>query len=318
MFTFSTEKPKWAFLSARVEEVKHVLEHLKRSLGISMYRGTGGACGRIATSGVSGSTITLKNIEEVSNFEVGDYIVISSANGNASADALEVQAQDLIITGVNRSTGVLTFNVAVTTAVPTATSDYYLFKDGDFQASMAGLEAWNPVTAPTSTDSFYGQNRFSDITRLAGHRVTATSSLISEAVGIGAAFLGREGKSPDTVLMSHRRMRDLIFELDAKVQYTSKDATDAKVGFKGVTFASPAGELVCHADVNCPDTELRILKLDSIEVLYTGSAMPELQQDDGSIYCREAGSDSLEVRASYYANMRSNDPSEACVVTLAA
>ncbi len=179
----------------------------------------------------------------------------------------------------------------------------FRFADGDFQLAIAGIQSWCPGTAPGSTDSFYGANRFPDPTRLAGVRVSAVGDPISEAIKKAAARLGREGASPDTVLMSHAKMRDLLIELDGKVEYNVMKAEDATVGFKGVQFVSPNGTLTALADHNCPNKRLFVTRLDAWRLLYCGNDVPELQDDDGSLLFREATSDGYEVRSSYYANL---------------
>lgn len=297
LFMSQTSKDEYAFLDAASEEVKKLLKQLARSLSMSLYRNIGGAVGTVSTSGAT--SITLADIEEVANFSVGDVLTSAANDGSTSTDTLD--AGLFTVTAVNRDTGVLTGTGSGGWSAPAAAR--YLFKDGDFQSSIAGIQSWCPGTAPISTDSFYGANRYPDPTRLAGIRVTATGDLVSEAIQKACARLGREGAAPDTVLMSHSKMRDLLIELGAKVEYESSGAEDATVGFKGVRVVTPSGSVTCYADHNCPSKRLFVTSMSAWKLLYCGSDVPELQDDDGSILFRESTSDGYEVRASYYANL---------------
>jgi hypothetical protein len=260
------------------------------------------------------TTITMSDIEEIANFGVGDILTASANDGSTSTDTLRTGT--FTVTLVNRDTGVLTgtFDGGLDGTITAADT---LFEDGDFQQGISGLQSWCPGTAPGSTDSFLGANRSVDVTRLAGVRVSALGDVVSEAIMKATARLGREGAMPDTVMMSHTKMRDLLIELGSKVEYEMTGASDAAtVGFKGVRFVSPNGTVTCYADHNCPSKRLFVLKKSALELLYVGSGAPELQDDDGSVLFREAGSDSYEARASYYANLKVGEPNEIANVQL--
>lgn len=315
----STEKAEYAFFEAQTRAIDSALKNLVRSLSMSLYRNKGGAVGKIATGGVSGATITLADIAEIANFGVNDVIVISSADGSTSTDTLRAGV-GLIISSLNRDTGVITFTQNVTDAVngiPGATAGDFLFKDGDFQAKVAGLDSWCPSSAPGSTDSFFGANRFPDPSRLAGTRVSAIGDPIEEAILKGTSRLGREGAQPDSVFMNNATMRDLLLELGNKVEYEVTGAEEATVGFKGVVFMTDQGKVNCYADHNCPSKKLYVTRMDSLRLIYACDDVPEIQSEDGSVLFREAGTDGFEVRCSYYANMISYNPQETAVVTLA-
>lgn len=316
MFMFQTAKDEYAFIEARTREVQGMLKQLVRSLAMGLYRGTGGSCGKIAAGGISSATITLDDLEEICNFAVGDVLVVGANNGDTSTDTLRTGS--LTVTSVDRDLGTITCSANITTGIPLAAAGDFLFKDGDFQASIAGLAAWAPATAPGSTDSFYGANRYPDVTRLAGVRVSAIGDPITEAIAKACSRLGREGAMPKQCFMSFAKMRDLILELNQKVEYEVTTPEDATVGFKGVKFVSPNGTVTCYADHNCPNKKLYVTDVSAARLLYTGDDVPELQDEDGSLLCREPGSDGFEVRASYYANMCFLEPNQTANVTLEA
>jgi hypothetical protein len=315
---YATDKSEYAFFSAQTRAIDSALKNLVRSLAMGMYRNKGGARGKIGTSGISGSTITLDDIEEIANFGVGDTLVLSANDGSTSTDTLLNGGATVNVTGVNRDTGVITCSAGIVASIPAAADGNFIFKDGDFQASIAGFDSWCPTTAPTAGDSFFGADRSPDVTRLAGCRISAIGDPISEAILKGCARLGREGAMPDTVLMNNASMRDLIIELGNKVEYEVTGAEDANVGFKGVIFMTDAGKVTCYSDHNCPNKKLYITRKDVWRMVHSSVDVPEVQDEDGSALFREAGSDGFEVRMSYYCNVLPLSPQENCVVTLAA
>jgi hypothetical protein len=312
LFMNSVGKSEYAFLESATKEIENLLKKLSRSLASALYRNSGGGKGTVGS--FTSTTITMSDIEEIANFGVGDILTASANDGSTSTDTLRTGT--FTVTLVNRDTGVLTgtFDGGLDGTITAADT---LFEDGDFQQGISGLQSWCPGTAPGSTDSFLGANRSVDVTRLAGVRVSALGDVVSEAIMKATARLGREGAMPDTVMMSHTKMRDLLIELGSKVEYEMTGASDAAtVGFKGVRFVSPNGTVTCYADHNCPSKRLFVLKKSALELLYVGSGAPELQDDDGSVLFREAGSDSYEARASYYANLKVGEPNEIANVQL--
>lgn len=298
-----------AFFEARRREIDGMLKALTRSISISLFRNSGGAVGVVAAGGISTVDLTLAEIEDVVNFEVGDEVALSETDGTSGA----LQAGTATITAINRDTGVLTTDANWTAQIPLADAGDFIFKVGDFGSKISGLDSWVPTTAPTST-LFFGVNRATDVTRLGGLRVTGTGMPITEALRVGASRLGREGASPDTVFMSHQKYRDLIIELGNKVEYTTQNVT-ANVGFTGVKIVGAKRPITVHADHNCPDGRAYMLTKDTWKLISVGS-VPELHDEDGVRMLRESTADGFEVRASYYANLVCDAPGYNAVITL--
>lgn len=310
----ATEKNEMAFFSARTRAIDSALKQLVRSLSMGMYRNKGGAVGKIAAAGITTNTITLDDIEEIANFGKGDRIVLSANDGSSTAHTL-LAGSVLVVTNVNRDTGVLTFDVNVTAAFAAAAAGNFLFKDGDFKVKIAGLDSWCPATAPTAGDSFYGADRSPDPSRLAGTRYNGIGLSMSEAFLSGCARLGREGVTPTHILTNPVNVKNLTVELGNNAVYDMSKVDDADVGFKSIVFQTGMGNVNVHADHNCPAKKSYITRLDAWLMVHSSKAVPEIQDEDGGVLFREAGSDGYEVRASYYANMAALNPQETCVVT---
>ena len=281
-----------------------MLKTIGRNAGVSIFRGSGGARGQINAAYSSGATVTLNDIEEITNFEVGDAINFSSNNGDTTTDTLTQSAGiDLrrVITKVDRDAGTITFDASTGLA-----ASLFMFVEGDFQLSVNGLTSWFPTTAPGSSDSFLTVNRSVD-TRLSGTRVTATNVSISEAIKTGLARMGREGAHPNLVVMNTAKARDYELELDNKVVWTDTKIGQTSVTVKSTSIVGPNGKPAqIVVDFNCQDDLIWLLTKDSLKVVSIGP-VPDMVDDDGNTMLREVSSNGFEVRADALYNLACND-----------
>src|SRR5207244_3305293 len=75
----------------------------------------------------------------------------------------------------------------------------YLFRTGDFGASVYGILDWIPATTPTAGDSFFTVDRSAD-TRLYGQYVDGSNKDIVEALLDLDTSLYREGAQCDVAI----------------------------------------------------------------------------------------------------------------------
>lgn len=309
-----------AFLEAATVEIDGIINALTRSLATAQYRSGYGDIGVIGS--ISSATITLATTEDITNFEVGMELDLSLTQAANVLKAYGTSSNGLIVTGVNRSTGVLTFGFNVTDAtngIPTALAGDVIFVRGDRQNSatparlkVAGLEAWIPYTSPSAT-AFFGVDRSVDPTRLAGIRYDGTAAPIEEALIDASTLLGREGGSPDHIFLNFAKYASLEKALGAKVQYA--DLKVGTVGFRAIRINGPTGDIKVVPDQNCPFSRAYILTLDVWKHRSLGKAVRVIDTD-GLQMLRQSGSDGVEVRYGYYANLECRAPGHNAVVAL--
>lgn len=307
----ASEGDAGAFLEDAKVEIDGSINSLTRSAAIAQYKSGYGEVGQV-TGAVTGLTITLASPTDVTNFEVGQELD-AAATLTGAPKAYGTSGNGLIITGVNRSTGVLTFGFNVndaTNGIPTIAAGDYLFVRGDHVAStmtkIAGLEAWVPATAPTTGDSFFGVDRSSDVSRLAGQRQNSVGQPIEEALIDGDALVSREGGRLSHYFMNSLKYSELVKSLGSKVQYVDMAVT-AKISFRGVLIQGQKGDIRCVPDQNCPMNRVFGVQLDSWKHNSLGSAVRVLNSD-GLQMLRVGNADALEVRHGYYANLSCNAP----------
>lgn len=298
---------KGALVSALKNEMDSALAQLGRKWHSGLYGNGGGAIGRV-TTGATGTSITLTSVEDVANFEVGQEIRFSTADGTSGS----LKAGSVTVTDVNRDTGVLTVDAmsAIASGSGTANNDY-IFTVGDFGAMFTGLSGWIPTTDPSST-AFFGVDRTSDTTRLAGVRYNGSSdSDKQEALIKGLTKLARQGAAakPDYVFMNVVDFGDLVVELDAKVSYEQAQIHGGKtsVGFDSISLHSPAGTVKIVPDFQCPAGRAYALKMNTWKWHGLGGA-PRVLKTDGLSMLRQATADGVEFRLVVRGNLACTAP----------
>ena len=300
-----------AFMEAATVEIDGAINSLSRSLAVAMYRQGYGEIGQIkAGTAVTGLTLTLADADSVTNFEVGMELEVA-ATVSGAARAFGSSGNGLIITGVNRSTGVLTFGFNLddaTNGIPTIAASDFIFVRGDHSGStltkIAGLQAWVPSSAPSST-AFFGVDRSVD-NRLGGQRLSAVGAPIEEALIDGASLVAREGGKIDHFFMNYAKYAELEKSLGSKVQYIDMKVT-ADIGFRGILVNGPRGPIKVIPDQNAPAGAVFGLSLDMWKLYSLGSAVRVIDTD-GLQMLRQASADGVEVRYGFYGNVGCRAP----------
>ena len=303
-----------AFMEAATTEIDGAINSLTRSLAIALYRDGSGAIGQAFAEPSEAATtvITLKEANDVTNFEIGQQIVIWSAASGGSQRLYDTGVTTGLVSAVNRSSGIVTINATYTSSGTIAANDY-LFCNGDRGAKLKGLDAWVPSSAPDST-TFFGVNRAVDTVRLGGNRYDGSALPIEEALIEGAARAAREGAKIDHYFVNYDTYSELQKALGAKVQYVDLKAT-AEVGFRGIQINGPRGPITVVPDQNALSDCAFGLQLDTWKLYSLGKAVRVIDTD-GLQMLRQASSDGVEVRYGFYGQLGCRAPGYNIRVTL--
>ena len=286
-----------AFMEAATVEIDGAIESATRSLAIACFGDGSGAIGQVLATTSSVATFTLKQIDDVTNFEVGMQLKLNATKTGSSGTLSTAVTVD----GINRDTGVITLSASAS-----LTADHFIYQEGDYDAKIKGLNAWVPSTAPASTDSFFGVNRSSDATRLGGIRFDGSSLPIEEALIGGASRVAREGGKPDVCFMNYSNFADLEKALGSKVSYVDVKASP-EIGFRGILVHGPRGPIKVIPDQNCPKDVAFMLQMD-VWKLYSLGKAPKILDSDGLKFLRESTADAVEARIGYYAQVGCRAP----------
>lgn len=292
-----------AFMEAATTEIDGAINNLSRSLAIDMYRAGWGERGIIGSIG--SSIITLATADDVTNFEVGMYVVFSSSQNAAT---LRDSGNAVQVTAVNRSAGTVTIASTPSGVIP----NDYIFAQGDRQNSatptalkISGFEAWAPASAPGAT-AFFGVDRSADVTRLGGQRYNASGVPIEEALIEGAALVAREGGKLDHYFMNFSKYSSLEKSLGSKVQYVDLQA-NAQIAFRGIQINGPKGPIKIVPDQNCPSARYWGVQLNTWKLYSLGKAVRVIDTD-GLQMLRQSSADGVEVRYGFYGNVGCRGP----------
>lgn len=285
-----------------------------RSLSNAIYGNGGGARAQVL-SGVGTSTITLKNPKDIVWFEVGMQLDGSSTDGTSGS--VTVGGASSVITAINRDLGQLTNNGAANwnaaAGINSLAADWYLFRGGDFGAVLTGAGGWIPDTVTSSP--FFGVNRSVDGERLAGSRITpsTTGYTYSTVEGACLAILERlflAGGKPDHIFLHPQRFRRLLEELGAKRVYSqeAKVKSPAGVSFPGVVVHGQGGECVVLSDPCCPRDTGFAVTLDTWCLYTLGEPMSIFDDNNKQIMLTEGSDDALQLRMVTYGNFACDAP----------
>lgn len=310
-----------SFIKAFTSEIDGVMESVTQKLETDLFRSGTGSLGTVL-SGQATNTITLGNINDVVNFEVGMTVVASAAPDTFPIAANRVGT--VIIAKVDRNAGTLTSQGASWVAgigaiVPTDV----LMREGDLNAAFTGLQAWMPaVVTPTL---FYGVDRTDDVVRLGGNRYDAstTGELIEESLIEGQGRAAREGGRPDTIFMNNLDFRRLVKSVGSKVMYP-RDSTRKAIGEKGLSgdisfqtlrLQGDYGPMDVLSSPKCPQGKAFVLQMDTWSLNSLGT-VPKILMRDGLRIQRHPDKDAYVVRVGGYGNLGCNHPGANCLVTL--
>jgi len=290
-----------AFMEAATTEIDGAIESAVRSLAIALFGDGSGALGQVLSgTGTATTSVTLVQIDDITNFEVGMTLYFNATKTGSSGTIVPSGGiTGSVISAVNRDTGVITMASGVTT-----TNDY-IYQIGDYDAKVKGLDAWVPSTAPTST-TFFSVDRSVDPTRLGGIRFNAASLPLEEGLIGAAARAAREGGKPDVCFVNYSNFADLEKALGSKVSYID-EKINPQIGFRGILIHGPRGPIKVIPDQNCPKNVAYMLDM-SMWKLYSLGKAPKILDSDGLRFLRESDADAVEVRVGYYAQLGCRGP----------
>jgi hypothetical protein len=323
---------KAAFMSATAE-IDGVMHQVTRDIASAIFRDRNGSratIGSLATTTSTNDTVVLANRSDITGFEVGMYLVRTTA-GTAASYTTEVYR----VRAVDRQLGRLVMETTTGANVNLGTTGgvnpaavwapgHHLHREGDINGSsdtlkLAGFDSWLPVSV-TPGESHFSVDRSVDRERLAGVYVDGSSMSVEDALIEGAAHLHEVGANPDLVIMGPMQLKQLTRELGSKVTHDIVKSPDmAKIGFESVKIHTPAGKLDVISDQNCQGDRAYMLTKDTWK-LYSLGACPRVLTygpGDGNRWLRESDEDAVEYRIGWYGQLGCHAPGHNARILLA-
>lgn len=328
-----------AFMPGAELNVKAAFRNVSNDLAHDMFgdgSGTRGSYGAGTGSGsISTGVITLDNLGMVYQFAVNMALVSFSVSGSTPTQSTSAALGYVIAvdTGLGTVTVSATQGGAAGTPTNWSTSFPYLAQAGDVNfisqglssanmLKVAGLGAWIPSSAPGGSDNFFGVNRSVSPTKLAGLRFAGGASESIQDALIDAvnqlAAQSSEAGDPDYIFMNPVSYQTLVKQLTSQANYVSIKHDEIDISFKALVLPTANGEIAILQDRNCPAQTAYILTLKTWKLRSLGK-VPQFLTFPGfydQLGFPVPGSDAVELRVGYYAQLTCNAPGANAYVPL--
>ncbi len=311
-----------AFVDAAKLQIDGGIRNITNNIAFELFGSGTATRGKSTSSSTqsgttpSGTVLPLSDAQTVVQFEQGMVLVASSTDGGAPS------SDTVTVTKVDRANGIITGTASAASLSANwaiGTGSAFLSVQGDLPAggatttgsflALSGLSAWLPESDPSGSDNFWGVNRSTDPTRLAGLRFDASAMTIEEGLTSALAFANREGAKPDLIVMDFASYSSLVNALGAKVQYVQVNHDEVEVAFEGITFQSAYGRVTVLADRSCPARTAFVLTMSTWKLRSLGKVPHILTYGmEGLEGLRVGNADALEVRIGYYGNLICSAP----------
>ena len=324
---------KESFAKGTKQVVDAAIKRLANGVSSGLFRDGTGAIGSFAPAAAAPGTgiITLTNPADVVQFEVNQALQASTADGLTLAGAVAW------VISVNRTGATPTITVSTTlggaAAFPaswtTATlgASAKLYSAGTYASpvtpsaykQVSGLSAWLKDPALVTAVPFYGVDRSSDKTRLAGVYYDGATLSVKDAIINAINLVAREGGKPDYCFMNFDSYTQLAQDLQSNVIYTSL-VGPGKISFSGFRFQGPRGEVIVVPDRDCEPNTAYLLQLDSWMLLHSNEGEAIFLDDNGvgQVFRTLENEDARQVRVKFYGNLACNAPGYNAKVKLSA
>lgn len=328
-----------AFMPGAELNVKAAFQSIGNDLAHDIFSdgsGTRGTYGLGAGSIASG-VITLDSLSQVYQFSVGMALVSFSVSGLTPTQSTGAALGFVI--AVDTSAGTVTvsatFGGAAGTPTNWSTSFPYLAQVGDTNfisnglssanmLKLAGFGAWIPATAPGGSDNFFGVNRSTSPTKLAGLRFNGTGESIQDAL-IDAvnqlAANGSEAGDPDFIFINPASYQTLVKQLTSQGVYQmikAKINEEVSISFKALVLPTANGEISILQDRNCPSQGAFIITLKTWKLRTLGKC-PQFLTYPGfydQLGIPVYSDDAIQLQIGYYGNLTCNAPGANAYVSL--
>jgi hypothetical protein len=237
-----------------VEIIKHEVELKKKALDRAMAAGVWGNAGgsRGVISGTPTTTATLATRADIIKFELGMYCQFATDNGTAASPAgiLVGSPDQARVVGVNERTGVITFDVNIATVFGAA-SGGFIFRAGDYANRFDGVPGINPVTEPTTGDSFRGVDRWTNPRRGSGQRIIGGGARKENVVIDAAAEAELLGIETKVLWGNPLDLKGLLKEAQS-ARVIQVDSKFSKISYSGMSIATGSGDVTILSESDVP------------------------------------------------------------------
>lgn len=331
-----------AFVNGQMAQMDAMIQGVTNLLSQQLYRSGSGSIGSVSVAGsVTTGVFTLVNPTDVRYFTVGQICIATSADPTQGA-TVTLRAGYGLVVAINRSGGTVSFGNAAA-ATPTTLANPSGWAVGDYLAingtsplngptisnnnvpvALTGLMAWIGNSQNiTSSDVFFGVNRYADTWRLGGgfYDGSQNGQSVEEALYDASTALFMEGGYPTHGFVGPNAYSSLQKSMQARgileTQIEGPKDSDGNVllFFKGIEINGAGSKFTVIADRNCPPYACFLLTMEDWAI-YSLKQAPHVIDDDGVSFLRKTDSDAFEFRLAAYCQVGCSAPGHSMYVKL--
>ena len=286
-----------AFLELTKFSTQKAVESWMRNMSRSLFNDGSGKLGVSTAAAAGGSaaspTIVISTASwKEANWEEKDYIMIdSSANAYSTSNIWEVVSVAPSTRTITLSRIAGSVDLTADSGAKTVYMQYS--KDSD----PSGLKGVLDATSSTLYSITVGR-RWQASSQIAAGGAGITPDILNQAMMEGQR---KCGKVPNLIITSFTQFRKLLNVLEDAKQYVLDPRSQGLVGkisFKGIEFMSAAGPVGIFPERFCEDDRVLLLNDQYVTIHHR----PDFGffDDDGTVFLRDASSDSYSFRYGGY------------------
>lgn len=327
-----------AFMDGATMNINAGINNITNDLAHDLFNdgsGSRGSAGLGNGTQPGSGVIVLDGAAQSVQFEIGQTLVSYSVSGTTATQSTGANPGYVVAVDYDLGTVTVSTSQGGAGALPSnwSTSFPYLAVQGDvnfasgglgssLMLKLAGFGAWIPASAPSGSDSFFGQNRSFSPSRLAGNRFNGANETIEEALIDAAALVAQNRSSagyPDYAFVNFTSYAALIKTLGSRVQYVDVKHDEIDISFEGIQVITAYGRITVLPDRNCAAQMCYLICMKTWKLRTLGRAPKILIYGsyDSNQGLRVGTADAVEIRIGYYGNLTCNAPIANCVVQLA-
>lgn len=235
-----------ALMRALQEATEGAQSKFKRRIVRQLWGTGGGSIGKV--SSISTVYLTLTDVNDVRNFDIGDVCVFANDDGYLATAGVFGSTRQVV--GIDETDGIIEFDTTLATISGLGANDY-VFIDGDYNAVMKGVPFYVTTSDPGVSSiptTAWGVTRTTHPTHLAGHRFTGDQNQIAEEIMTALTKAFRRNAKTTHIFIEPELFNEFAMSLESsRVRYA--DEKVGKVGYTGIEVVSQSGKTVkCFGD----------------------------------------------------------------------
>lgn len=287
-------------------------------LNFFLYRNAHGGVGQVTYS-ANATSFTLQVAQNHPIFEIGDAIQFA-ANSSGVPGTIRASGAKVYIVAINRESGVISCSSTrggsaedIDNTITSLTTGDWVLPAGNLNAAVAGVQDWIAGSSVTST-SFFGVDRTVDPTKLAGHIVTGSASIVNSLID-AAEKIEVYGAQASYCFMNPADVKTLKKELENKTviyKEVGSSIEGMNISYKAMQFEG----ITVLSDLHVPKSKAFLLDLSTFELHVNGELASGLRIDEGRESVVDITSDGKLVRLKSYMQLICRNPSRNVIVNL--